>query len=652
MAGGRFSKTSIAASAVAQINQEINKIFGFFAPWLLLALAPIFSLLFYALWHDYPVIIACFFIFSAVVLSGLTWKLSHTRKFIGKAHNVISILFIVIWVGMAATEGLWTRPVLDIGLSFGILLCLTWNLRTVIRNRDEDESIAWPKIAGEVGLEGTKWKNLPGSGNKISGMLQMLPGRHTFSDATNAKERIASALKIPANGVRITRNPDNASQAFVSAVKEDFLRKEVSWSAPGFVGKSIADGPIRLGIYEDGEEAYLNLYSKTGARHLLISGMNGAGKSVGARVILTDLFSRTDVAVWAIDTVKGAQTLGCAVDGLDWFITKKPAAEAMMDKVLDVVQARADYLGQKRLDVWEPGCGLTYLVILIEEAPAVIRDADAAIRIVERARSAGISLIISIQRASYSNMPTDLRAQLGTVLCFGVKTEIDARFALSDDVIERGADPSIWQQRKPGYAYLQAPEVDEDKEITPLRVFNISNKEVMAHAGVLQSDPLDSITRNAIGKMYEEYKQEQHTVAVDTAGNAVIDGEVIPDSESALIASYDDEATVVEKLNEMDEEPDIVVDINQPIKVDPDEEPKKLNVIRGDARLKPEEARRVMDNFFNEKKSEGQRRFAPRDLYEVAIKAGRSRPWIHSELDRRMGEGSIRYTDEDDYWIV
>ncbi|MBQ1164492.1 conjugal transfer protein TraB, partial [Streptomyces sp. A73] len=78
-------------------------------------------------------------------------------------------------------------------------------------------------------------------------------------------------------------------------------------------------------------------------------------------------------------------------------------------------------------------------------------------------RSAGISVIISLQRPSATSMPTDVREQLGGVFCFGVKGSPTADLALPDDVRDAGARPEAWENRKPGYNYLVAPGVDEER---------------------------------------------------------------------------------------------------------------------------------------------------------------------------------------------
>lgn len=555
---------------IGLLERLLGKATSMIAPWIIsFIICPIFSIIFYLLWHKYYDYVTIGFIFVGSCLTYLAYKLSHNRRFMGRWHGTATMASTMGWLYFATLNGPFSRPTFDIGFGMAIFISMTWTMRGAIRNESSESKdiVKWPDAADDLGLPGSRWRTLKTSNNKkLSGIIKVAPGKQSFDDVKNKRGLIASLFGAPENGVRITKT-DNHAEARVDIVREDFLKHEILWVPSQFGGMSIADGPIRIGHYEDDEIAEFNFYSEHGARHLMISGMNGSGKSVAARVILADLFSRKDVEVYAIDVVKGRQTLYAAESGLKEFITDKTEATIFMNDLTGMIRDRADFLGEHGFDSWKPEVytehGMPFIVILIEEAPAVVRNAAIFTRIVEQARSAGISIIASIQRASYTNMPTDARAQLGTVLCFGVRDIQDARFALSNETVERGADPSLWQQRKPGYAYLQSPEIDEEKTVIPLRVYNITTSQLSDSAGLVSEK---------------------------------------------LTAPSGAQTT----------------------------------------RKTPNEAKEKLTEYIEQLDKE---EFTPKDLYPILAGVGRKRPWIHTELNRRMKEGSLLYIGNSTYKV-
>src|SRR5690606_15598369 len=120
------------------------------------------------------------------------------------------------------------------------------------------------------------------------------------------------------------------------------------------------------------------------------------------------------------------------------------------------------------------GCpGMPYLVTWFEEAANTLRaiDDDIFTGIAQEARSAGMSLIVSMQRASGYQISTDTRASLPSALCFGLNDDRDATFALPSDVLDAGANPAAWGNKRPGYCYLCAAPIHEDRWSTPSRTF-------------------------------------------------------------------------------------------------------------------------------------------------------------------------------------
>lgn len=622
-----------------QLGHEIIKVFGATAPWVfMLFIAPILSLLLYALWHNVGPMIYGYFAFAAALLSFWQLKVSHTKRWPGKFLILANINFWTFILAAASQYGIWHRPVLDIFFAGGILLAIMANMRTIRGSDEESGVINWNEIDKTVGFDGkSKFKALPNIGKTVRGMIKLKDGL-TAKQLMNSEDQIKSLLGLPANGLRFNPNLDDSSLVEIRLVPEDVLRHEIPWEKSAYAGKSIADGPIRIGTYEDGEPAFLHLYSKVGAKHLIISGMNGSGKSVGARIILADAMLRNDTKIFAVDVAKAEQTLGSMEKGLDLFFKDSGTANLFITRMKTVIKERAGFLGRNGFDVWTPGCGLDFIILLVEEGASFVNDSDDFTRLVETARSAGIAIILSIQRASHTNMSTDARSQFGSTLCFGVNNDMDARFVLSDEVIDRGAHPEIWKAEKPGYAYLEAYGVAAERHVTPLKTMNLEQKPLRAACEEVVQRDVDEFTRTALGNIYKE-KYSQMSMPASTEETDENKAEAFV---SAVKRDVDNDGEQEEEITEFDERM-IYEDDSEPVLTFGDDPAVKMS---------PSEARAAFDRNLQRVIEEGKISFEVRDLYPVLLETGRTRPWIHAELNRRKKNGSIAHNSEDGTYQV
>src|SRR5699024_4017475 len=148
-----------------------------------------------------------------------------------------------------------------------------------------------------------------------------------------------------------------------------------------------------------------------------------------------------------------------------------------------------------------------------EEAADLV-DFDELVELGRAARSTGIHLEVSLQRATYSNLDTDARANFGDSISFGVKSDGDASFALPDYVLEAGAEPERWMANQPGSAYAAVREAPVDRHPMPIKMFgppttkkSDENKDLTPAAESLpdQDGKLDPITRAAFDEVYAEF---------------------------------------------------------------------------------------------------------------------------------------------------
>lgn len=359
--------------------------------------------------------------------------------------------------------------------------------------------------------------------------------------------------------------------------------------------------------------------------HLMVMGMTGAAKSTGAGYsLLGELVTRRDAAVFAIDITKGDQTLGAWRPALHALVTDKDKARASLAALKSAIKPRTDYLAAKGLQNWEPGCGLTYLVIWLEEAPDIfealgdkgLKDWLAALK---AARSAGIEYVVSLQRADWSQMPTIARGQLAK-LCMGVADSDDASFGLSDLQQERNCRPELWQARQPGMAYLDAPSIPEDRISMPWRTWywGKDDKAARAHAAAYPAAgrPLDELTARILGEAVT----------------------VPPEPE-------EDEDAVREYATEEDEQVD-----SDGSTIEPPDAGSEFGgwQFGGEPaeKMAPDRARELFRATVTGWAGEGRESFVMADLVELRERTGMSRPWVYKQLDLLADEDLIERDEE------
>lgn len=452
---------------------------------------------------------------GTTALATVTAKATANKAPAVRLHSVLTTALGGAWVTASTIVGANHHPMVDLWMLGGAVAALSWNIRRWLKGT---EKAASEQGEGEffkaVKLARTKLRGeLTVGPNKVVAPLQLPPGELTADDVVGAKARMASALSVSANSVRVAVDPDHHDRATVVVVPEDVLKTPTQWPGPSALGGSICE-PLVLGLYEDGDP--LNLWLPgdkqvlRNATHGLVMGMNGSGKTHGAKWVWTEILTRSDVVLWLADTVKGKQSVGPMMHAADWVEITQDGAQNMIDSLLPVIQARANYLGERGYDQWAPGCGIPYLVVWIEEAAPVVRDSETMIDIAQQARSAGLSVILSMQRPSYRNITIDVRQQLGAVWCFGVKSIKDAAFALSDELIDAGANPAAWANKRPGYSYLEAPGLSDEQMVKPSRTWDGNDEQMVAaiDAAAPYRAQLDPITAAAAG---DAYANRQHS---------------------------------------------------------------------------------------------------------------------------------------------
>lgn len=594
---------------------------------------------------------------ASVALTGATWWAGKSTGPQRRLHSAITVAAGSAWLTSAALSGPLTGPLPDLYLMGGATLALSWNIRQVMRSSAPEGSgeSADKGLLEKVGLARTKLRDVKVEPNRVTVPYELPAGELTNDDINKAIPRIASALDVPTTAIRVQHDPDSARKGQFVIVPEDMLKTPTIWPGPYAPGESVAV-PLRIGVYDDGSDLVLPLLD---AIHLLVMGMTGSGKTEGAVDLLLEILTRNDVAVWLADAAKAGQDFQPLVPALDWAALDTPSAGAMVDAVQAVIPARTAWLRDHSYRAWEPaaaktqtnpahscaaagacGCpGMPYLLAWFEEAAKLLRELgdDVFTGIAQEARSAGVSLVVSMQRASGYQLSTDTRASLPAAMCFGVRGD-DAGFALPEEVLDAGANPAAWGNKRKGYVYLVSAGVEEDLYANPARTFwtgppaegsyERMARYVVEHFAAVRAE-LDPVTEHAAARAAGELFTNRRARAGAVAAPAR------PGLEQTAIA------------NDGQEDGDLVELEHDGVDLSADLPPVEHDAELPPAKPSTEEARELLHEMVATLASVGPGTVAVKDLKPYLEQIGRDRSWVSREMKRMSEEGRLAATGEE-----
>ena len=201
--------------------------------------------------------------------------------------------------------------------------------------------------------------------------------------------------------------------------------------------------------------------------HCLVAGTTGSGKSVGINAMILSLLYKAearDVRLMMIDpkmlemsVYEGIPHLLCpvvtdmkqAANGLNWCVAEMERRYKLMSKVgvrnlagynakIDEAKARGETIGNPfslTPEQPEPLDRLPHIVVIIDELADLMMVVGKKIeeliaRLAQKARAAGIHLILATQRPSVDVITGLIKANIPTRIAFSVGSKIDSRTIL------------------------------------------------------------------------------------------------------------------------------------------------------------------------------------------------------------------------------
>lgn len=641
-----------AAELVAETNssweqvaaREVSKILVYFPPWLAWALAyGIGWVLHVFLATDDPMVAGWTMLILGVgvmTVMGVTWWQSHARSTGGRIFSTVTALLAGVWECAATISGphaLWPGRLLLIG---GLTLVISWNVRSALRRKGVDTtamvsdplSFLFGQGADRAGMPAVEARTTRAGAHKIEGEVQLQEGKQTAEDLQRKVSYVESGMRVPPGSITTTIDPDDASKAKVVISDPRVMKRPIPWPGPSRPGGSVAD-PFRLSYWQDLDElAYVIV-----GHHLQMMGMTGAGKGFGgAWNYLAEFVSRLDGAVFAGDITKGEQTLGPMRPALHRFETTKAGVKAMLSGLQAQVKPRTDYLASKGLAKWKPGCGLTYWLIWLEEFPDIFdclsdKEQEQFMSMLKAIRSAGGTIVMSLQRSDYSQMPTLARGQLAK-MCFGVENSADAAFGLSERQQDAGCRPELWTNAQPGMAYLDAPSIAEGKFAMPMRTFAW---------GLDDRGEFDDERANAEMRAYAAlWPAAAKVVDATTAALARLSPAATPAGEGEEELVDDDVRNVADEyLVTEDPDPDMQAGLDDEIP-DLEDGPPPTQFSLPEQKMTPEERGAVLMDRLHKLWDAGAREVSTGDFRSIWETTDISRAWFQKQM-RRLSDAGV-----------
>lgn len=606
---------------------------------------------------------------ASVGLTGATWWAGKSTSAQRRLHSAVTVAAASGWFTGEALAG-WNSLTFGTYWVGGLVLTLSWNVRQVMRRNPEAVQAAADadgSLFEKVKLAGAKVRRAEVEPNRVTAKLALPAGEMTNDDVSRSLGHIASALDVAPTAVRYLPDPESARKGDLVVVPRDMLADVIEWEMPTSVGGSITE-PLVIGRYDDGSPLLLWLPGDPEAgrnsTHLLLVGMSGSGKGDGALNVLTEVMGRRNVIIWLSDP-KSFQDFRPLLPGLDWAVEGGAPTETMVTALQAVIPARTRWLGAHGYRQWveasaveqtDPahscrtdgaacGCpGMPYLVAWFEEAANTLRfmGEDAFTGAAQEARAAGIALVISLQRPSHDQISTSTRASLPSVLTFGLDQR-DEGMALPGPVLDAGAHPGAWGNRRPGYCYLVTPGVDEQRYSSPGRTWRFTGQAVrvmeqLAAWAARNGARVDPITAQAaaavVGNAYtHRHRNTGRDDGPEESGGSVYEspedtGPSRLDPEDAHLASLTAEQIAAAELPPV---PDALAALTfGPESQAPD--------------FTPEEARAALAEIVADFESRGVMVIGPKDVMAEATRFGRGRPWVSGEFRRLIEEGRLAPT--------
>lgn len=459
------------------------------APWALtFAAMPVAVLIHFTVGGDGRWMAALGVIFTCMTYG--TWRTWKGRK---QETRTVATLFTGImlgWVAFAGTGTPWSGDMLRAWVIGGMSLSSFWMIRHAgvtaghDKDKDGDGTGSWlqEKISAFKGSKVSP-SSVRDNGDELR-WRTTLDAPSTAGDAQRTREQVASVAGVGADQVKIIKVKGREDQVDTVLTRSQDTSRPLVYRGPSAPGQSVSAAPLWLGRRTDASDINWWISGSSDEKsprpvaHTKCTGVTGAGKTETICTAILDMRWRTDVVPVVADPAKFQQGFGDIEECLGLAAKDEHTTKQLILNLKPVVEYRAQLLGTlRRADgmtgykQWEPECytlhRVPFLFIDVEEAADVVMEMDEELyEAVRKLRSVGVHLCISMQTMPHDDIPRKVRGQFSQSLAHGQNEYQDAKYALSTESLEAGADPTKWGPTAPGSLYAET--VGTDKSHWPV----------------------------------------------------------------------------------------------------------------------------------------------------------------------------------------
>lgn len=258
------------------------------------------------------------------------------------------------------------------------------------------------------------------------------------------------ALKLAVSSIRIEPIPGKA--AIGIEVPSQTVEPVTFRSIVDCPEVKNAKGKLCIGLGKD-ISGHVVVADLSRMPHLLIAGSTGSGKSVCINTIIAGLLYRCKPEEVKLILVDPKVVELTNYNGIPHLLTPvvtgpKQAASALHWAVVEMERRYSLFAKTqvRKIDdynaIAEPGEKLPFIVIIIDELSdlmmvAAVDVEDAILRLAQKARAAGIHLILATQRPSVDVLTGTIKANIPSRIAFAVSSQIDSRTILDASGAEK-----------------------------------------------------------------------------------------------------------------------------------------------------------------------------------------------------------------------
>ena len=248
------------------------------------------------------------------------------------------------------------------------------------------------------------------------------------------------ALRMGVDSVRVVSNMPGVPYLGVEVPRAD--RQDVVWRPERPTRRIL---PLSLGVSTLGEPVHVDLAK---APHLLVAGATGSGKSICIHTMICSLLLAPTHVKFVLIDPKMLEFTPYAYCGalLTPIITDAMRATRVLGQLCESMDARYAELARHGCrDIAEyhaKGGDMAYVVVVIDEWADLFAMQKEGIvlpvvRLAQKARAAGIHLVLATQRPSVKVLPGLIKANFPARIALKVTNMTDSRVVLDQNGAER-----------------------------------------------------------------------------------------------------------------------------------------------------------------------------------------------------------------------